>query len=371
MHAQPTAKELEEVFNKELTDAGVVGGSLVLIKNGKLEVETHYGFANLEKQQPVSADTIYHWASNTKPFTGIAIMQLRDRGLIKLDDPVTKYVAELRKIHNPFGSMDEITIRHLLTHSGGLRNGTWPWRNNKPWEPFEPTEWSQLVAMFPFTEVLFEPGTKYSYSNPGIIYLGRVIEEVSGESYETYIDKNILRPLGMHDSYFDTTPPHLLSRRSHSYYIRDGKRTEGRFDADTGITVSNSGLNSPIADMVKYLNFLIGDPKRQADYDVVLKRTSLEEMWRPQLKAEVDANGNPGFTTDIGLIYFIDQRNGRKLIGHGGDQNGFISYLEFDPAARSASIMVMNTDIAYPPTTSEEERLVYRLRKAVRKSLAF
>src|SRR5690606_10897014 len=265
-----------------------------------------------------------------------------DRGLIKLDDPVTKYVPELRKIHNPFGSMDAITIRHLLTHSGGFRNGTWPWRNNKPWEPFEPTEWSQLVAMFPFTEVLFEPGTKYSYSNPGNIYLGRVIEEVSGESYETYIDKNILRPLGMHDSYFDTTPPHLLSRRSHSYYIRDGKRTEGRFDADTGITVSNSGLNSPIADMVKYLNFLIGEPKRQADYDVVLKRTSLEEMWRPQLKAEVDANGNPGFATDIGLIYFIDQRNSRKLIGHGGDQNGFISYLEFEPATHTASLMVMN-----------------------------
>src|SRR5690606_8948793 len=123
MHAQPTAKELEEVFNKELIDAGVVGGSLVLIKNGKLEVETHYGFANLEKQQRVSADTICHWASNTKPFTGIAIMQLRDRGLIKLEDPVTKYVPELRKIHNPFGSMDAITVRHLLTPSGGFPNG--------------------------------------------------------------------------------------------------------------------------------------------------------------------------------------------------------------------------------------------------------
>jgi CubicO group peptidase (beta-lactamase class C family) len=343
MNAQTTAKALEEFFVKELTDAGVVGGSLVLIKEGNPAVETHHGFANLEKQQRVDAGTIYHWASNTKPFTGIAIMQLRDRGMIKLDDPVTKYVPELRKIHNPFGSMDAITVRHLLTHSGGFRNGTWPWRNNKPWEPFEPTEWAQLVAMFPFTEVLFEPGTKYSYSNPGIIYLGRVIEEVSGDSYETYIDKNVLRPLAMHDSYFDTTPPHLLSRRSHSYYIREGKRTEGRFDADTGITVSNSGLNSPIADMVKYLNFLIGDPKRQGEYDGILKRETLEEMWQPRLKAEVDANGNPGFTTDIGLIYFIDQRNGRKLIGHGGDQNGFISYLEFEPTTRTASLMVMNT----------------------------
>jgi CubicO group peptidase (beta-lactamase class C family) len=362
-----SADDFVEVFRRGLKDAGIIGGSFVFTRADRLLIEEHYGFANLEKKQPANAETIYHWASNTKPFTGIAIMQLRDRGKLKLDDPVTKYVPELRKIHNPFGSMDEITIRHLLTHSGGFRNGTWPWRNNKPWEPFEPTEWSQLVAMFPFTEVLFKPGEKFSYSNPGIIYLGRVIEKLSGESYETYIDKNILRPLGMHRSYFDTTPPHLLKHRSHSYYIRDGKRTEGRFDADTGITVSNSGLNSPISDMLKYLNFLIGDPKRQAEYDLVLKRSSLEEMWQPQLPAATDANGNSGFTTDIGLIYFINQRDGRKLIGHGGDQNGFLSYIDFDPATRTGSIVVMNTEVAYPAGTSADRTITSRLRAGIRK----
>ena len=322
--------------------------------------------SNAETSQAVDTNTIYHWASNTKPFTGIAIMQLRDRGLLKLDDPITKYVPELRKIHNEHGSMDDITIRHLMTHSGGFRNGTWPWRNNKPWEPFEPTEWSQLVAMFPFTEVQFKPGTKFSYSNPGIIYLGRVIETLSGESYETYIDKNILRPLGMYNSFFDKTPPHLLKHRSHSYFIREGKRTEGPFDADTGITVSNSGLNSPIADMVKYLNFLIGDPKGQAEYDIVLKRSSLEEMWQPQLKAELDSNGSRGFTTDIGLLYFIDAHEGRKFVGHGGDQNGFLSYLDVEPASRSASILVMNTDITYSPDTPPGSQIVPKLRYFVR-----
>lgn len=262
-------------FEKELATAGVVGASFAFVKENRTVLEEHFGMSNAETSQAADTNTIYHWASNTKPFTGIAIMQLRDRGLLKLDDPITKYVPELRKIHNEHGSMDDITIRHLMTHSGGFRNGTWPWRNNKPWEPFEPTEWSQLVAMFPFTEVQFKPGSKFSYSNPGIIYLGRVIETLSGESYETYIDKNILRPLGMYNSFFDKTPPHLLKHRSHSYFIREGKRTEGPFDADTGITVSNSGLNSPIADMVKYLNFLIGDPKRQAEYDIVLRRSSL------------------------------------------------------------------------------------------------
>ena len=348
----------KERFRTEARDAGIVGGSFVFLKGGRIAAEEHYGLANIEKKQAVNADTIYHWASNTKPFTGIAIMQLRDRGLLKLDDPVTKYLPELRDVHNKFGSMDEITIRHLMTHSSGFRGSTWPWDKGEAWEPFEPTEYSQLVAMFPFTEILFKPGSKFSYSNPGIIFLGRIIEKLTGDDYEVYVDKNILKPLGMHRSYFDATPYHLLKDRSHSYYMRDGKRSEGRFDVNTGITVSNSGLNSPVSDMVKYLNFLTGSGDR-AVYDVVLKRTSLEEMWQPQISAPSDANGNAGFTTDIGLIYFIDKRDGRTLIGHGGDQNGFISYIEIEPASRTASLMVFNTDVAVGEVYA-------RLRKAVR-----
>jgi len=358
--------DFKTFFREELRQAGIVGGSFVFLKDNKVVASENYGSANLAKNQPVDDNTIYHWASNTKPFTGIAIMQLRDRGLLSLDDPVTKYLPELREIHNGHGSMDEITIRHLLTHSGGFRNGTWPWRNNKEWEPFEPQHWSQLVAMFPFTEVQFKPGSRFSYSNPAIIYLARIIEVITKDDYEVYVDKNILKPLEMHRSYFDSTPYHLLNHRSHSYYIENGKRTEGRFDANTGITVSNSGLNSPMQDMVKYLNFLVGDPGKKEVYDGVLKRSSLEEMWRPQLKADTDANGNRGFTTDIGLIFFLDRSMSPTHLGHGGDQNGFISYIDFDPVKRLASVLVFNTNVIYPANTPAEKDVVARLRTAVR-----
>jgi CubicO group peptidase (beta-lactamase class C family) len=369
MNAQPSNSltKFEELYKKDLIDAGIVGSSFVFLKDNKILAEQHYGSANLEKKQPVNAKTIYHWASNTKPFTGIAIMQLRDRGLLKLDDQVTKYLPELRDVHNALGSMDDITIRHLMTHSAGFRNSTWPWDEGKDWEPFEPTEYSQLVAMFPFSEIRFKPGSKFSYSNPGIIFLGRIIEKLTGDNYEVYIDKNILKPLEMYHSYFDATPYHLLKYRSHSYYIENGKRTEGRFDANTGITVSNSGLNSPISDMVKYLNFLIGDPKKQDLYNDVLKRASLEEMWQPQLPTAVDANGNNGFTTDIGLIYFLNRRDGHTFLGHGGDQNGFISYIDFEPATRKASVIVFNTNVIYPANTPPEKDVVSRLRNDIRK----
>jgi len=359
-------KSFKTLYEQELKQNGVVGSSFVFLRDNKVVAEDFYGSANLAKNQAVDENTIYHWASNTKPFTGIAIMQLRDRGWLKLDDPVTKYLPELRAVHNSFGSMDDITIRHLMTHSAGFRGGTWPWGSGKDWEPFEPTEYSQLVAMFPYTEIRFKPGSKFSYSNPGIIFLGKIIEKLSGDDYEVYIDKNIFKPLEMYRSYFDATPYHLLKYRSHSYYIENGKRTEGRFDANTGITVSNSGLNSPLPDMIKYLNFLVGDPKRQDVYEGVLKHTSLEEMWQPQLPTEADANGNKGFTTDIGLIFFLDKTLGPKHLGHGGDQNGFISYIDFDPVKREASIIVFNTNLILPDKTPPEKDMVSILRKGVR-----
>lgn len=359
-------EKFKAVYEQELKQAGIVGSSFVFLHNNEILAREFYGAANLEKNQKTDENTIYHWASNTKPLTGIAIMQLRDRGLLKLDDPAIKYLPELKAVHNPFGEMNEITIRRLMNHTAGFRNSTFPYKNGKSWQPFEPTEYAQIEAMLPFTEILFKPGSRYSYSNLGIVFLGQIIERLTGDDYEVYVDKNILKPLEMHRSYFDATPYHLLKDRAHSYYIAGGKRTTGRFDVDSGITVSNSGLNSPITDMIKYLNFLIGDKDKKEIYDGVLKRSSLEEMFQPTVAAPLDANGNHGFTTDVGLIFFLDRRGGETYLGHGGDQNGFISYIEFNPKKRAASILVFNTNIVLPENAPPEKDVVGKLRKAVR-----
>jgi len=360
-------KKFKIFYESESKKNGIVGSSFVFLKDNKILASDFYGSQNLEKKQNVNENTIYHWASNTKPFTGIAIMQLRDRNLLKLEDSITKYLPELEKVHNPFGKMSDITIRQLLNHTAGFRNSTFPYKSGKAWQPFEPTEYAQIEAMLPFTETLFKPGTKYSYSNLGIVFLGQIIERLSGDDYEVYVDKNVLKPLEMYRSYFDATPYHLIQNRSHSYYIENGKRTTGRFDANSGITVSNSGLNSPIPDMIKYLNFLIGDENKKEIYNGILQRSSLEEMFQPTISAALDANGNKGFSTDIGLIFFLDKQNGEVYLGHGGDQNGFISYIEFNLKKRTASILVFNTNLILPENTPPEKDMVAKLRKAVRK----
>ncbi len=337
--------DFRALHRAEVAKAGIAGSSFYVIRDGQTIVADHLGEQDADAHVPVDARTIYHWASITKTMTGIAIMQLRDRGLLKLDDPIIRYVPELAGVHDPFGDPGAITLRQLMSHSAGFRNGTWPWRD-KPWQPFEPPGWKQLEAMIPYTEVQFKPGSRFGYSNPGIVYLGQVIERLSGEDFEVYVDKNILRPLGMQSSYFDRTPPYLLPHRAHSYYIQGGKRVPAPFDADTGVTVSNGGLNAPLPDMARYVAFLLGDPKRAAEYDLVLKRASLDEMWQPVISAGEDyTQGRMAPTTWSGLSFFLDKTDGIRIVGHNGDQNGFRAYLSLCPDQHLGTLLAFNTEV--------------------------
>jgi len=332
-------REAEAFYRAALERNHVVGSSLALVRGGRLAHQAAYGLADSEARAAVTPDTIFHWASITKTFTGIAILQLRDRGLLALDDPAVKYLPELRQVRNPFGDMDQVTVRHLLSHSAGFRAPTWPWSEGRDWEPFEPEHYEQLQAMLPYTELLFAPGSRFSYSNPGIVFLGRIIEVLTNEDYEVHVDKNILKPLGMHRSFFDRTPPHLLRHRSHSYFYDGRGLREGRFDFDTGVTVSNGGMNAPLPDMALYLAFLLGDPARQAEYDLVLRRPSLEEMWRPVVAAIDDA----GAPVEMGLCFFLERRFGLDLVAHSGTQNGFLSHFFAHVPSRTAYIVAYNT----------------------------
>lgn len=337
-------KAFDAFYVETLKKYSIVGSSFVFVHDNKVVDRQNYGMAHIANNYKVDDNTIFHWASISKTFTGIAIMQLRDRGKLKLDDPIIKYIPELKKVYNPFGDTSEITIAHLLSHTAGFRAGTWPWGGGKPWHPAEPPNWENLVAMMPYTEVEFKPGSKYSYSNPGIVFLGRVIEVITGEDYEVYMDKNVLRPLEMYNSFYDTTPYHMLKHRSHSYrYSLDGKFSEGRFDMGTGVTVSNGGLNSPLGDMVKYLNFLIGDAKKSAVYDTVLKRSSMEEMFQPVMDVLDEPKNGKERKDYIGRTFFIEDNFGQRFIGHSGTQNAFKTHIFYNPATRSGYLIAFNT----------------------------
>lgn len=344
-NAQPDTFEVHwskvvDTFDQKMKEAEVVGGGIIFIDGNGLNHSYFDGYADLKTGRQTDQNTIFHWASITKTFTAIAVMQLRDRGLLSLDDAISDYLPEIKQIHNPYGSMDDLTLRMALNHSTGLRNATWPWGGNKDWHPFEPTEWSQLVAMFPYTKIEFESGSRHSYSNPAIIFLGKIIEQLSGDTWEAYVNKHILKPLEMHRSYFNHTPKHLLPYRTNSYQIINGTPEPRGLDFNTGITTSNGGLNAPLTDMVKYLEFLLD---RTDEGSNVLNRASLEELWEIELLIEE----SDGIKSSVGLSFFIEEFEDMRVIGHTGTQWSNYSWFYIHPESGTAAISVTNTDGEY------------------------
>ncbi len=328
----------------------VVGAAAIMVRDGKVIARHQYGLADRDAHAPVTDRSIFHYGSITKTLTAIAIMQLRDRGELTLDDKIVRWVPELRAMHDPYGMMDSITIRMLLAHTSGFQNPTWPYGNGTAWEPFEPTTWNQLVAMMPYQQLLFKPGSKWGYSNPAYIYLARVIEAISGDPWATYIQKNIFAPLQLDRSYFGATPYYLVADRSHNYYVvrdtaaqADVVKDNGR-DFDPGITIPNGGWNAPLDDLATYMSYLTGshggDRERQRRHDAVLPRKTLTEMWQPVIRPS--ANG--AIVSSMGLGFFLQQDGELSLVGHTGSQAGFLSFLWINPATHTGIVVALNTD---------------------------
>jgi len=347
---------ISDAFRVLIREDSIVGAAAVLVREGRIVSHVEMGMADRARGLRVDPGTIFHWASITKTLTAVAIMQLRDRGKLSLDDPITRWVPELRQVHDTFGSMDDITLRMLLSHSSGFQNPTWPYRRYLDWEPFEPTRWEQLVSMMPYQELLFRPGSRFGYSNPAFIYLARVIEQVTGDPYQSYIYKNIWGPLGLTRSYFGATPYFLAVERSNNYTVlKDSSGgisvRENGADFDPGITIPNGGWNAPLGDVAKWAAFLTGaasnDSSRQA-FGFVLSRSTLAEMWRPVVPVQ-DSGAAPD---SVGLGFFLNAGKSGPLVFHTGEQAGFLSLLCINPRTRAAVIVAINTDNEADPEGS-------------------
>jgi CubicO group peptidase (beta-lactamase class C family) len=359
----PTWQGVVDAASAYARSDSVVGWSVALVRDGRIVAHHEAGFADRAVGQRVDENTLYHWASITKTLTAVAIMQLRDRGLLSLDDKVTKWIPELRRVHNPFGSMDDVTVRMLLSHSAGFQNPTWPYDAGQPWEPFEPMEWEQLVAMMPYQRLLFAPGSRYGYSNPAFIYLGRIIELLTGDPYQVYIQKNVWAPLGMTRSYFNHSPRHLERDRANSYTrVRDTLVANGR-EFHTGITTANGGWNAPVGDAARWVAFLLGaapgDTSAARRFDVILRRGSLEEMWRPVVP--VDESGE-----SMGLSFFVITEQGVRYLSHSGDQQGFHLFMLLAPAGRAGVIFAFNTSRADGPESAAYAPMLAAARALLR-----
>jgi CubicO group peptidase (beta-lactamase class C family) len=275
-------------------------GSVLVARGNEVLFSKGYGSANLEWAVPNTPSTKFRLGSVTKQFTAASILLLEERGKLKVDDPVKKYLPDAP------AAWDKMTVFHVLTHTAGIPNFT-AFPDYASSEPFSTTP-EKLVARFRDKPLEFEPGTKWSYSNSGYVLLGYLIEKASGQSYEKFVQENIFTPLGMKDSGYDSNST-VIAKRASGYAPSPNGPVNAGF-IHMSIPFSAGALYSTTEDLLRWEQGLFGGK--------VLSAASLQKMTTP-------------FKNDYAFGLQVHNVKGQKVIDHGGGIEGFNTLLAYYP----------------------------------------
>src|ERR1051325_2004544 len=214
--AQDLAPKADEIVNSYVKQ-GRFSGSVLVAKGGKVILSKGYGMASYELEVPNTPQTRFRLGSITKQFTSMAVAQLVERGLVNVEDPITKYLPDFPKEMG-----EHVTVYHLLTHTSGIPSFT----NFKDYQQIKrnPFSGEKLVEWLKDKKLEFAPGEKFAYNNSGYYLLSYIIEKVSGKSYEQYLKENIFDPLGMKGTGVDHNKEVMRNRAMG--YTSKGKEIE-------------------------------------------------------------------------------------------------------------------------------------------------
>jgi CubicO group peptidase (beta-lactamase class C family) len=223
-------------------------GAVLVAEGDRVIIDKGYGYANIERQEPNTPDTKFRLGSITKQFTAACVLLLEERGKLKTYDVVNKYIPNAPR------AWGKITIFHLLTHMSGIPNFTsfpdYPEIETRTVTP------EQLVALFRDKPLDFEPGTRWNYSNSGYALLGYLIEKVSGNGYQDFVRENILEPVGMKDSGYDSSSA-VIARHANGYTRRGDAIVNANY-IDMTIPYAAGGLYSTTHDLLRWEHGLFG-----------------------------------------------------------------------------------------------------------------
>ena len=310
----------------------IPGISVAVVNDQDLVWSAGFGYADRERQVRATPATLYSICSISKLFTGIGLMQLRDAGKVRLDDPVTRHL-DWFKIKRTDSLAPEITLSGILTHSAGLpRESAHPYWTGP--EFAFPTR-QEIMERIAEQETLYPADQYFQYSNLGITLAGEVVSAVSGQAYEQYVQRNILEPLGLRNTFPEMPEQYRGGRLATGYSAinRQGTRTPVAFFSARGIAPA-AGYASSVEDLARFASWqfqVLGGKGGEQ----VLKRNTLREMQRVHW---VD----PDFETMWGLGFAVWRNGEKRLVGHGGSCPGFRSHLLIDPAEKIATVVMIN-----------------------------
>jgi D-alanyl-D-alanine carboxypeptidase len=327
-------KMLEAWIESQMEYRGLPGMSIGIVYNQELIWSKGFGYSDVDNKIPATPQTIYRMASVTKLFTATAIMQLRDEGKLRLEDPISTHLPWF-KIRHRFPDAQPITIHHLLTHTSGLpREAAFPyWMENN-----FPTR-EQLIESLPTQEAVFAPETRWKYSNLALSLAGEIVAAVSGEPYEVYMEKHVIEPLGMSSTSI-IFPEEHRSRLAIAYGRRmpDGKREVRPFMDCKGITPA-ANLSSTVEDLAHFVAVQMRDGKGGGKQ--ILKGSTLREMHRVHWL-------EPDWKSGQGLGFQIERDGERTLVGHGGSLAGYRTQVTINLEEKVGVIVLTNADDGNP-----------------------
>jgi CubicO group peptidase (beta-lactamase class C family) len=272
----------------------------------------------------MTAQTKFRMASHSKLFTATAIMQLRERGKLHLDDPVSKHLPWF-KVQTSDDDDPPMTIEELLTHSSGL-----PREAADHWTSLEFPTREELKALMPKRRAAFPPETRWKYSNLAYTLAGMIVEQVSGQTWADYVTAHIFQPLGMAGSSVDKPVPGLAI--GYGRRMPDGSRAVMPFVDARGMAAA-TGLTSTVEDMARFVSAQFR--KGASGGDRILGTASLREMHRVRMLENNWSRGN--------AVGFAVSRNRDKiLVGHGGSYPGYITQTQIDLDGKVGVIVLTN-----------------------------
>ncbi|WP_111670357.1 serine hydrolase domain-containing protein [Algoriphagus litoralis] len=316
-----TQSNVEKVFEK-WNSTKTPGVAIAVVKNGEIIFKKGYGMANLEYNIPVTPKTIFHIASVSKQFTVFSILLLEKDGKLSLEDDIRKYIPEVPD----FGKT--ITLRHLATHTSGLRD-QWNLLALAGWRLDDVITRDQIMKLISAQEELnFDPGEEFLYCNTGFTLLAEVVSRVSGQSFSTFTDERIFKPLQMESTLFYEDHEMIVPNRAYSYYPdRAGYKKSVLSYANAGAT----SLMTTVEDLSLWaINF--SDPK-VGDETIFQEMNTLGRL-------------NNGETFGGAMGQFVGQYKGVEEISHGGADAGFRTYLARYPE-QQLSVIVFSNDASF------------------------
>ncbi len=314
------------------------GITAAVIKNQEVLWTGGFGKANVSGEIEAAPRTIYSICSISKLFTAIAIMKLYDEEKLRLDDKVSDLLPWYN-LEQQYPESGPITVRSLLTHSSGLpREAAYPYWTG-PDFPFPSQE--AVKSKLGEQQTLYPAATYFQYSNLGLTLLGEIIEEVSGQPYETYIQENILTPLALSDTRTELPKSQLGSQLAIGYSAlnREGKREAVNFFQAEGIQAA-AGFSSNVLDLGKFASWqlrLLGSKEVE-----ILRPSTLNYMHRVHWT-------DPDWETTWGLGFSVSKSDeGGMRVGHGGSCPGYRTQLSIDPKNQMAYVVMINANGTSP-----------------------